>query len=83
MAKPDNEHEKYHYFVDRKKYESDHSSITGGEIRQVASVPANYQLFLEQTGGDPDRMISDAEALDLSKRPLHFFAVPPATFGGA
>jgi len=83
MAKPDNVHEKYHYFVDRKKYESEKAHVTGAEIRQAASVPANYQLFLEQTGNDPDRMISDAETLDLVKKPLHFFAVPPATFGAA
>lgn len=81
MAKPD--HEKYQYFVDRKKYESEHASVTGAEIRQTADVPANYQLFLEQGGDDPDRLVSDGEGLDLSKKPLHFFAVPPATFGDA
>ena len=76
------EHQKkYHFFVDAKKYETDERSITGAAIKSIAGVPANYQLFLEETGDTPDRAISDGEAVNLEGESKHFFAVPPATFG--
>jgi hypothetical protein len=76
------EHKKpYHFFVDAKKFETDHKSLTGAEIKAIAEVTATYQLFLEEEGDTPDRAISDAEAVDLEGKVKHFFAVPPATFG--
>lgn len=70
-----------HFFVDNKQYETDKTSLNGGEIKAIASVPSNYQLFLEAHGHDPDRMISDGESLTIGTPPLHFYVVPPATFG--
>ena len=76
------EHQKkYHFFVDAKRYETDESSMTGAAIKSQAGVAADYQLFLEEEGDTPDKAISDGEAVDLTKGPRHFFAVPPATFG--
>jgi hypothetical protein len=76
------EHQKrFHFFVDAKKYETAEPSLTGAAIKTIAGVPANYQLFLEETGDTPDRAISDGEAVDLERGAKHFFAVPPATFG--
>jgi len=70
-----------HFFVDGKKYETEHNWLKGLEIKALAEVPANYQLFLEEHGNAPDRAISDAESVDLQNPPKHFYAVPPATFG--
>ena len=76
------EHPKpHHFFVDAKKYETEHKSMTGAEIKAKAEVPPTYQLFLEEEGDTADRAISDAEGVDLAGRIKHFFAVPPATFG--
>jgi hypothetical protein len=78
------EHEKpklNHFFVDAKKYETDHTALTGAEIKAQASVAATYQLFLEEEGDKPDRLISDGESINLEHGAKHFFAVPPATFG--
>lgn len=71
----------YHFFVDAKKYETDKSSLNGLEIKHIAGVPGNYQLYLEEEGDKPDRAISDGEGVILDDRERHFFAVPPATFG--
>jgi len=71
----------YRFFVDAKRYETDQKSLTGAAIKNLAGVPATYQLFLEEEGDTPDKAISDAEAVDLEGREKHFFAVPPATFG--
>jgi len=78
-AKP-HPHENF-FFVDNKKYETERSSLNGGEIKAIAGVPGNYQLFLEAKGNDPDVAISDGESLTIGTPPLHFYAVPPATFG--
>jgi hypothetical protein len=71
----------YHFFVDNKKFETDRASLTAMEIKTIAGVPANYQLFLEEHGTTADRALSDADGVDLTNPPKHFYAVPPATFG--
>jgi len=69
----------HHFFVDGNEYPTEKPSLTGLEIKAIAGVPGNYQLFLEEEGNAPDRAISDGEAIGVEKK--HFFAVPPATFG--
>jgi len=83
-----NEHEqehkkRYHFFVDAKRYETDKSSLTGIEIKTIASVTPTYQLFLEEEGDTPDKPIADSETVPLKEGEdtRHFYAVPPATFG--
>jgi len=70
------------FFVDAKQYETDQKNLTGARIKEIASAPATYQLYLEEDGDTPDRAISDGETVDLLGEEKHFFAVPPATFGG-
>jgi hypothetical protein len=70
----------HHFYVDGKEYSADKPSLTGIEIKTIAGVPGNYQLFLEEEGDKPDRAISDGESLIVARKE-HFFAVPPATFG--
>ena len=72
---------KYHFFVDDKKYETDQISMNGLQIKVVASVPANYQLFLEAHGEHPDQLISDSAVEHFDKEVKKFYSVPPATFG--
>lgn len=71
----------HHFFVDAKRYETAQTSLTGAQIKAIAGVAANYQLYLEEEGDQPDKAISDGEAVNLIERVNHFFAVPPATFG--
>lgn len=76
------EHPKqYHFFVDAKKYETEHESLTGADIKKLANVDPAYQLFLEEQGDNPDLAISDGDAVSLAEKTRHFYAVPPATFG--
>jgi hypothetical protein len=69
------------FFVDAKRYETAKTALTGAEIKAIANVAPNYQLFLEEEGDRPDRGIGDGEAVGITERVKHFFAVPPATFG--
>lgn len=72
---------KYHYFLDAKKYETDHQYLSGLQIKQEGGISADYQLYLEEEGDTPDRAVSDGETMDFAGRIKHFYAVPPATFG--
>jgi hypothetical protein len=52
--------------------------MTGAQIKALASIPAGYQLFLEQPGDD--RQVADASEVKMHSN-MRFYAVPPATFG--
>lgn len=78
------QHEKeYVFYVDAVRYTTDQKSLTGAQIKAEASVTPNYQLFLEEEGDNPDKLISDGEPVEMKKgeQIRHFYAVPPATFG--
>jgi hypothetical protein len=69
------------FYVDAIRHESAKTALTGAEIKAIANVAANYQLFLEEEGDKPDQGIGDGVAVGIAERVKHFFAVPPATFG--
>lgn len=81
MSENEKPTKKYEFFVDAKHYETDQESLTGAQIKAIAGVQATYQLFEEEHGDNPDKAISDAEAVKLTGGAKHFYAVPPATFG--
>ncbi len=73
---------KYFFFLDGKKYESNTSSITGAEVRaKLPPEKADYAIYLEEHGKEPDKKISDGETFSLEKKEPHFYSVPPANFG--
>jgi Multiubiquitin len=80
-----NEHDKKlnEYFVDAVRYETADTALTGAQIKSRARIEPTYQLFLEEEGDKPDRLVSDGESVPLEDRIKHFFAVPPATFGAS
>ena len=73
------EHE-FEIHIDGKPYKVAKSSMTGIEIKALASRDATYQLFLERPGNDPDELIGDSQTVTI-KSGEHFYTVPPATFG--
>ena len=74
-ARPDKPDKKYVIHVDRKKYDLDDSPLTGAEIRQLAGLGSDVDLYLEQHGEADDRVISDGDSVDL-KNGMHFFSTP-------
>lgn len=61
-----NNQTKYHFFVDATKYETDKTSLTGAEIKaMLPGFNPTYQLYLEQPGDEPDKPVSDGEAISL------------------
>ncbi len=65
-------------FIDGKQFKVEVEFMNGAQIKALGGVPSDYQLFLEQKG--EDKAISDAQSIKLENG-MHFFAVPPATFG--
>lgn len=78
MAKDDKQ--KYEIHIDGVHYRAEQNSMTGAQLKALAGKPQEYQLFLEGHGHDADRQIGDTEAIEL-KNGMHFYSVPPATFG--
>jgi multiubiquitin len=66
--------------IDRQEYRVTATGMTGAQLKTLAGKDASYQLFLEEQGNDPDRLISDTQSIALTNG-MHFYTVPPATLG--
>jgi hypothetical protein len=78
IGEPAKEPHDHVIFIDGKEFKVEMEFLNGAQIKALGGVPSDYQLFLEQKG--EDRPISDAQSIKLENG-MHFFAVPPATFG--
>ena len=75
--------EKYLVFVDGDKYEWEKSTITGAELRILAAIPQNAQIYLK-VPGKPDEPVSDGTTIDLAKHhgPARFSTQSPGSQAG-
>jgi hypothetical protein len=55
----------YHFFVGGERHETDKPFLTGAEIKALAGVRAEYQLFFRDDVNSPDREVRDTQAVDL------------------
>jgi len=84
MPEEHHKEDKYFYFVDNLKYETDQPTVTGALIKaKISNFDPSCALFLEGHGGGPDELISDDNTVSLKKEHGHprFYTVPPAVFG--
>jgi hypothetical protein len=70
----------YVIHIDSKQFKVTKSAMSGAELKVLAGKESTYQLFLEQGGHDPDKLIGDNDSVQM-RNGLHFYTVPPATFG--
>lgn len=61
--------------IDRRQYKVDHSPVTGAELRLLASLGGDVDLYLEEHGDEDDRLIGDGDSVEL-KNGQHFFSTP-------
>ncbi len=75
--------EKIFLFVDGDKYEWEKSTITGAELRVLAGIPQNAQIFLK-VHGKPDEPIADGTSTDLASHhgPARFSTQSPGSQAG-
>lgn len=55
----------YHFFVGGNRIETDKPFLTGAEIKALAGVRAEYQLFFRDDVNSPDREVRDTQAVDM------------------
>jgi hypothetical protein len=78
------EKEKYFYFVDGAKYESDVPEMTAADIKaRLPNAEAGDKLSIDGHGDEPDRLLNDTDVVDLrkDKGPVRLTLVPSASFG--
>jgi predicted component of type VI protein secretion system len=76
--------EKRLLFVDGDKYEWEKDTITGAELRVLAAIPQNVQIYLK-VPSKPDEPISDQTSTDLVNRhggPARFSTQSPGSQAG-
>jgi hypothetical protein len=73
----------YTYYVDGVQYETELRTMTGMYIRaMISGIEPDYSIFQEESNNiTADIQILDASTVSLTDGPLHFYTVPPATFG--
>lgn len=54
-------------FVDNNRYDWDHDTINGAQLRELASLPDNVQIFHE-IPGQPDEEIKNDTTVDLTEQ---------------
>lgn len=73
----------YKILIDNKPFDHPNQFITGKEIKNFVSAPANYGVWLKVKGSGKDKEIGDDERVDLSEPGReHFFTGPKTTTEG-
>ncbi len=65
-------------FVNNQSFETEQREMTGGQVKQLAGIPADYELF--RVRGDQTVPVGDEQQVEIVEK-LHFRAIPAATFG--
>ena len=79
-----NEHEKNPppaFFVDNVPYPWPQSTISGEDIRKIAGIPANVDLFLK-VPGHPEQLIENNTIVPLGEPKPHFSTQAAGSKGG-
>lgn len=73
----------YRFQVDQDAYSVARPHLTGAELRSIAAIPTEptRALYLERDG-KPDKLIGDADVVDLTPRGTeHLYTIPEASYG--
>ncbi len=74
---------KFELFVDNVKFEWDKNTISGVDLRRLAGIPENVQIF-EHVPGKPDVEIKNDTVVNLEKHhgPVKFSTQSPGSQAG-
>ena len=67
-----------HIFVNNHQLRTTANALTGSQIKQLAGVPADYELF--EVKGDKTTPVGNDHLVPLENG-MHFRAIPSGTFG--
>lgn len=70
-------------FADNERYDWDEDTISGKQLRDLASLPDDVQIF-HKIPGEPDKEVKDNTIVDLTKvhGPDHFWTQPAGSQAG-
>lgn len=68
-------------FIDKKRYPIEQDAMTGSELKSIASIPSNYEVWFEVPGGEDDK-IENTQSVEL-RSGMKFFSVPPVINPGS
>ena len=68
----------FEIFVNNKHFRTDKEQLAGDDIKKLAGVPADYELYLVH--GNESTPIGPTQVISI-KNGDHFRAIPPGTFG--
>jgi len=69
---------KFNIFVNNKEFQTEAHELTGSQIKQLAGIPADYELF--EVRGDQTVPVGNEQTVHIHDN-LHFRAIPAGTFG--
>lgn len=72
--------ETFTIFVNNNEFQTSAHELTGSQIKQLAAVPADYELF--EVRGEQTVPIGNDQTVHIHDK-MHFRAIPPGTFGEA
>lgn len=78
-AAPADAHGEFKISINGKNYFFERPTISGAEIKAIASIDSDYKLFLEQYSGKDDVPLSNSSSLRID-REIRVYSIPPATF---
>lgn len=55
-------------FIDNERFDWEKETITGTEIRELASLPEGVEIFWKAPG-NPDSLVEDDTVIDLTQHP--------------
>ncbi len=74
----ENSKAKFTIFVNNQPFTTTEHRLTGAQIKSLAGVPMDYELF--EVKGDQTVAIGDSQEVQIHEK-LHFRAIPAGTFG--
>ncbi len=75
---PRNEHPQFTIYVNNIAVTTHEHELTGAQIKSLAKVPADYELF--QVNGDQTVPVGNEQVVHIHNN-MHFRAIPAGTFG--
>ena len=73
--KPNDPHKKWSIHIDKKQYFAEKNPITGAELKTLAGITGEFDLFKVVPGQGDDIKVADAEQVEL-KDGDHFYSAP-------
>jgi hypothetical protein len=66
--------------INKQHYEAQSESMTGAELKTLASIPPGNKLFKEMPGKEPDQVVGDSDRVQLHNGDK-FYDLPPGVVG--